>query len=83
MDCFKQAGTVNLNPDLLAKPNIGAEDSFYVVDIGVVISQYYQWRVYFPRVECYYAVKCNPDPVIVRTLAALGAYFDCASHNDI
>ena len=41
MDCFKQAGTVNLNPDLLAKPNIGAEDYFYVVDIGVVISQYY------------------------------------------
>ena len=25
------------------------------------------------------AVKCNPNPTIIKTLAALGANFDCAS----
>lgn len=29
------------------------------------------------------AVKCNPDPLIVKTLATLGCNFDCASRNEI
>jgi ornithine decarboxylase len=29
------------------------------------------------------AVKCNPDPYVIRLLAALGAGFDCASSNEI
>ena len=33
--------------------------------------------------EPFYAVKRNPDPVIVRTLAILGANFDCASRAEI
>jgi Pyridoxal-dependent decarboxylase, pyridoxal binding domain len=28
-------------------------------------SQIYQWRRYLPRVEPFYAVKCNPDPVFL------------------
>lgn len=28
-------------------------------------------------------LQCNPDPVIVRTLAVLGVNFDCASRNEI
>ena len=32
-----------------------------------------------PRVEPFYAVKCNPEPNIIAALAALGAGFDCAS----
>ena len=59
------------------------EESFYVVDIGIVVSQVYQWRKYFPRVEAFMAVKCNPDPVIIKTLAVLGCNFDCASSNEI
>jgi hypothetical protein len=62
---------------------IPAEDSFYVVDIGVIVSQFYQWRKHFPRVHPYYAIKCNPDPVIIQTLAILGANFDCASRQEI
>lgn len=59
------------------------EKSFFVVDIGVVVSQVYQWRKFFPRVEAFMAVKCNPDPVIIKTLAILGCNFDCASANEI
>ena len=36
-----------------------------------------------PRVRPSYAVKCNDDPTIVETLAALGAGFDCASRGEI
>lgn len=31
----------------------------------------------------YYAVKCNSDVVVLRTLAALGVNFDCASREEI
>jgi len=34
-------------------------------------------------VEPFYAVKCNPDPVIIKTLAILGCNFDCASRAEI
>lgn len=40
-------------------------------------------RRFFPRVEPFYAVKCNPDPLIVKTLAILGCNFDCASSTEI
>lgn len=36
-----------------------------------------------PRVRPFYAVKCNPDPVMLRTLAALGCGFDCASAAEV
>jgi len=83
-------------PDAALSPSLGdssnllnpgvehrVEEPFYVVDIGMVISQLYQWKQYFPRVEPFYAVKCNPDRVIVQTLLALGCNFDCASRNEI
>lgn len=41
-----------------------------------------QGRRFFPRVEPFYAVKCNPDPVVIKTLAILGCNFDCASKNE-
>lgn len=36
-----------------------------------------------PRVTPFYAVKCNPDRLILRTLAALGCGFDCASAREM
>jgi len=71
--------------EAMLKPGVDhrVEESFYVVDIGLVVSQLYQWREYFPRVEAFYAIKCNPDPVIVETLVTLGCSFDCASRNEM
>jgi len=34
-------------------------------------------------VEPFYAMKYNPDPVIVRLLASLGCGFDCATMGEI
>ena len=35
------------------------------------------------KIRPFYAVKCNPDLEIIRTLAILGASFDCASKSEI
>eukprot|EP00756_Hemistasia_phaeocysticola_P033975 Hpha_TRINITY_DN16497_c1_g1::TRINITY_DN16497_c1_g1_i1::g.161107::m.161107/K01581/E4.1.1.17, ODC1, speC, speF; ornithine decarboxylase len=57
-------------------------DSFYVVDIGAVEAQMAQWQRYLPRVRPFYAWKCNGNPALVATLAAMGAGFDCASRSE-
>ncbi|XP_028166546.1 ornithine decarboxylase 1-like [Ostrinia nubilalis] len=59
------------------------EDPFYVMDVGEVVARYHQWRELMPRVEPFYAVKCNDDKLLVTTLAALGTGFDCASKAEI
>mmetsp|Transcript_18467 Transcript_18467/g.42272 ORF Transcript_18467/g.42272 Transcript_18467/m.42272 type:complete len:706 (+) Transcript_18467:75-2192(+) len=83
---LKNDSATALRPEFkskLTRTMMATEDSFYVVDIGVIISQFYQWQLHFPRVKPFYAVKCNPDPLIVETLSVLGAGFDCASRNEI
>lgn len=37
----------------------------------------------FSRLTFRVAVKCNPDPYVLRLLAALGTGFDCASNGEI
>lgn len=59
------------------------EEALYIIDLGVVLKKYKQWVKYLPRVKPYYAIKCNPNPAIVRTLASLGVNFDCASKQEI
>ncbi|TPX34241.1 hypothetical protein SmJEL517_g03068 [Synchytrium microbalum] len=60
-----------------------SENSFFIADLGCIQRQYFQWKTMLPRVEPFYAVKCNPDPTIVKTLASVGANFDCASKAEI
>jgi len=36
------------------RPHPVQEESFFVVDLGIVVSQVYQWRKFFPRVEPFY-----------------------------
>jgi len=59
------------------------EGAFYGVDLGAVASRLWEFHAALPRVRPYFAVKCNPDPVVVKLLAALGASFDCASKPEI
>ena len=37
------------------------------------------WKDALPQVRPYYAVKCNPDPMLMRWLKEAGTGFDCAS----
>jgi ornithine decarboxylase len=59
------------------------EEAFFIVDLGKIIRQYAKWKKFLPNVTPYYAVKCNPNPVIIETLNLMGCYFDCASKNEI
>jgi len=61
----------------------GGEDSFYVVDVARIAERYRQWNRLLGGVVPFYAVKTNPDPVIVQALSVLGTGFDCASEDEI
>jgi ornithine decarboxylase len=60
-----------------------SEEAFYIVDIGKVIKQVQKWNDFLPNVKPHYAVKCNPNPLILKILASLDVNFDCASKNEI
>jgi ornithine decarboxylase len=57
----------------------GPEGAFFIADLNIVKNQYVRWVTNLPRIQPFYAVKCNPDPYVVSTLAELGSGFDCAS----
>ncbi|KAG6865391.1 hypothetical protein C0991_002972 [Blastosporella zonata] len=60
-----------------------AEKAFFVADLSQVYRQHQRWVTSLPEIQPYYAVKCNPDPYVIRLLAALGSGFDCASNGEI
>jgi len=59
------------------------EDAFYVVNLDVVLGKIREWQQRLPRVQPYFAIKCNPDPVIMSIMAQLGLGFDCASRGEV
>ncbi|EFC41545.1 ornithine decarboxylase [Naegleria gruberi] len=59
------------------------EDNFHIVDLSHVIRQVERWRLCFPRINPYYAVKCNPNESIIKVMYMMGCGFDCASLNEI
>ncbi|KAJ9084838.1 Ornithine decarboxylase [Entomophthora muscae] len=61
----------------------GQEEPFFIADLGEVKSLLEQWHKELPSITPFYAVKCNPDPMVVSTLAQGGAGFDCASKAEI
>jgi ornithine decarboxylase len=63
--------------------NNQSEDPFIIINLGDIIRQYQKWMAYIPNIKPYYAVKCNPDIVILQLLNNLGCNFDCASKNEI
>lgn len=69
-----------VNHFLEQRPN---DDAFYIVDLGSLVKQYNRWITNLPRVQPFYAVKCFPDPLLVKALALLGCGFDAASESEI
>uniref|UniRef100_A0A8C3SX30 Antizyme inhibitor 2 n=1 Tax=Chelydra serpentina TaxID=8475 RepID=A0A8C3SX30_CHESE len=57
--------------------------AFFVADLGDVVKKHLRFLKALPRVRPFYAVKCNGSKGVVRTLAELGAGFDCASKTEI
>ncbi|KAF8640277.1 hypothetical protein AX16_010172 [Volvariella volvacea WC 439] len=73
-----------MNASQLAAASVpDAERAFFVADLSQVYRQHQRWVTCLPEIEPFYAVKCNPDPYVIRLLAALGSGFDCASIGEI
>ena len=51
----------------------------FIIDHDELRSNYDIFKENLPRVQAYYAVKANPDPIIVKTLFEAGASFDVSS----
>ena len=41
------------------------------------------WTKELSHIKPYYAVKCNPDRALLKTLSHLGSGFDCASGREL
>ncbi|GAA6044254.1 hypothetical protein JCM8097_002094 [Rhodosporidiobolus ruineniae] len=60
------------------------ENAFFVADLAEVYRQHERWMAQLgARVQPFFAVKSNPDPYVLRLMAALGMGFDCASQPEI
>jgi ornithine decarboxylase len=59
------------------------DDAFFIGDLGDIVAKHKKWLTSLPRVEPFYAVKCNPDRNVVKLLAGLNTSFDCASKSEI
>ncbi|EEB05051.1 ornithine decarboxylase Spe1 [Schizosaccharomyces japonicus yFS275] len=58
-------------------------DAFFVADLAEVYRQLVRWHTNLPRVQPFYAVKCNPDPRVLALLVKFGTGFDCASKGEL
>jgi len=76
----KNAKLVDLLNDIVSE---GVENAFFLVDLGTVIKKYEEWSKCLPRVKPFYAMKCNPDEAILKTLKICGCGYDCASQDEI
>jgi len=67
----------------LDQNNEERNDAFFVGDMGDIVRKHKIWTNQLPRVEPFYAVKCNDDEAVLAVLAQLGTGFDCASKGEI
>ena len=54
----------------------------FILDHQKLRDNYRAFKKYLPRVQCYYAVKANSHPEIIKTLFLEGSSFDVASYNE-
>lgn len=57
--------------------------SVTVVSPVRIQAQWLQWKAMLPSVKPFYAVKCNPEPTLLKSLAFRGVHFDCASIREV
>lgn len=57
--------------------------SFYVVDASWMARRAMHWHRLMPQIRPYYAVKANPNGVLMQVAAALDMGFDCASNEEL
>lgn len=71
-----------LHQEIAQKP-VGDDEAFYILNVDRLIENYRKWMQLMPRIKPHYAVKCNDNDLVLKTLAHLGTGFDCASKGEI
>jgi ornithine decarboxylase len=82
VDLFSYENNVSNYIKYLIKNN-KVTGSFRVTNLSSIENQVMFWKRQLPDVIPYYAIKCNPDPVILNVLAKMGINFDCATQGEI
>lgn len=80
-DVVTPMGAVGMVDSITSDPE--NDQPFFVVDVGDIVYKVKLWKLKIPRVEPFYAVKCNSDPAVMELFAGLGLGFDCASKAEI
>ena len=75
------AWPVALSPDALRV--IDLPTPYLAVDLDTVAARYASFTAAMAGVSTFYAMKCNPAPEILRTLAAAGSSFEVASIGEL
>lgn len=70
-----------LSPDCLAV--IDLPTPYLVTDLDTVAARHAAFSAALPGVRAFYAMKCNPSPEILTTLAGRGASFEIASLGEL
>ena len=73
----------SLEQHIASLPSSFFEGPQFFLDLATVVTRIGFWKQHLPSVEPWYAVKCNPEPVLLRVLQSLGCSFDCASPAEI
>ena len=60
-----------------------AKQSFYAFYPKRVVFQHALWNQHLPYITPHYAIKSNPEPLLLKTLHSLGVKFDCASRQEL
>jgi ornithine decarboxylase len=71
----------SLTPDLLRLVDVPTP--YLAVDLDTVAARYRAFTASMPWASPFYAMRCNPSPEILRTLAALGSGFEVASIGEL
>jgi ornithine decarboxylase len=75
------AAAIPVVPSPVAAP--GLVTPYLTMDLGQVGRAYRELRTALPEAAVHYAMKCNPDRRILRTLADAGASFEIASAGEL
>jgi len=72
-------------PEILERTSRHGNDGmpFMAIDLGEPVRRIRKWQRLLPNVEPFYAIKCNSDLAILKTLVELDIGFDCASKEEI
>jgi len=59
------------------------DSAYYTIDLSKIKDTYDLWKQHLPDIELYYAMKCNPNKMILKEMSYLGIKYDCASKQEI